>query len=388
MNYSVSDINGNPNFTVKGIRLKDKGVTCIYWSNKYSKEINEVITIFKNNSIRNIKGNQICISLNGINDIESQKECIKAFCEQLKEMNLDVKKIVFVFVITNKEEQLLATEMINTLGLNGRIYLQKSNTNKEMQTENNNEMNKNSPKDEEKEKEIENKLDDKEELKGKSNIVDITKYDQNNRKNIVVNKETNTAIDLSKENLSLREMMLAKYRELMNDPIEKEKLLNMPDEEVIKYVNTIVNMSRTNYQVKEGKVNETIGVGINDVGKQNDITVHEKQGEETNIKEFSSSTIDMNGPNSNNINSTNSMPIQTEKEEEQKVRPDTMVFTPQIQKASSNDNVVSLSEHKGKKKVLRQRHEKSAAFVNIPVIIFVISILLLIASGVIWFITK
>lgn len=383
MNYSVSDINGNPNYTVKGIRLKNKVVTCIYWSNKNSKEINEVITIFKNNSIRNIKDNQICISLNGINDIESQKECIKAFCEQLKEMKLDVKKIVFVFVITSKEEQLLAAEMINTLRLNGKIYLQKSNANKEMEKEN-----KNSPKDEEKEKEIENKLDNEEEFKGKSNIVDITKYDQNNRKNITVNKETNTAIDLSKENLSLREMMLAKYRELMNDPIEKEKLLNMPDEEVIKYVNTIVNMSRTDYQVKEGQVNETIGVGINDVGKQNDITVHEKQGEKTNIKEFSSSTIDMNGPNSNYTNSTDSMPIKTEKEEEQKVRPDTMVFTPQIQKAPTNDNVVSLSEHRAKKRVLKQHHERSAAFVNIPVIIFIISILLLIASGVIWFITK
>lgn len=384
MNYRIVDINGNPNYILKGIKLNSTNETCIYWTNINAKNINEVIIIFNNNNIRNIKENQICISLNGINDINSQRECLEAFLNQLRIMGIDKKTITFIFVISSRQEEPLIKEIKENLGLNSKIFI--NNIPKKEQNIDNN-----------KKKETEKKINNEEELKGKSNIVDITKYNNNTRQNIIVDKKEKNAIDLSHEKLPFRELMKLKYRELINDPIEKEKLFKMTDKEVIEYVSSLIKIGKKNHKIEDSKINNATGIGINDPSKQNDITIHEKDGDKTNIKELESNKVDMSKPiSSNTNNSTDSKIVQFEKQYQKPrknpVREDTMIFTPQIPKAKSNDNVVSLDKHKTKVKKLtppkNNYTEKSAAFISVPVIIFIISILLLIASGVIWLITK
>ena len=461
MNYRVVDINGNPEYNLKGIKLKNSGNSFVYWTTKNSRNISEVIVYTDNSNIAAIQNNQICVSLHGIKDLNIQKECLKAFCDQLRVMGLDVKKIKFIFIVENKKEEPLINEVITSLGINGQILT--ANMNKKTDEKNH--------KIEEK---IEEKFNKENQRYGDSNIVNITKYDNNTRKDIIYDEDSNTAYNLSQENLSMSKLMKKEYERLMYDPVESEKLLKMTDEEALKYVAKIVSNNRKKYYMdsnattnttnmtrsekasaklaskNDGTSNNELGIVKNSPNNSNDVSAIEENNDK--IKEINpeTSTINMNSSSNSTSSSEvagNKIDNEDEKEREEinmdipyYVADEGKVYNGNTRKEEPNlycnekNEIIDKNKrivvgynygnynemptntddrklqetwtfhppkkeaetrNKAKvKKLVKPKDEdfygseKSAAFVSLPVIIFIISLLLLIGSGIVWFITK
>ena len=416
MNYRIVVIPGNPQYNLYGISFgKNKGT---YWANKSARNINEVIVIFNNKNVIGINDNQICISLHGIKNINDQKQCLKIFCEQLRGMGLDVKTIRFKFVIADKREEELVNNIITSLGLNGSVLNfdvanKNINSNDELRT-----------KEDKIEKKIEDKFKKDREITGSSNMSNIVKYDNS------VRKDKNTAYDMSKSTLSMAEAMKAKYEELMKDPLESEKLFSMTDEEVIKYVSNLVTMDNKKYYMdndsksNKDNMNKTERATVDVASKYNGVSNTELgiAGNDFRYSEHKFSAVEENNddvrvvsPDSSSVGMNDSKTVTTSYSEDDSMSnnvstiKDSGDFNEEERKESSlknlplqntvtfhpsNSNTYSIgSKSKTKvRKLVKPRNndvgEKSAAFISLPVIIFIISLLLLIGSGIIWFITK
>ena len=414
MYYKIADIHGNPEYNLKGITLIN-GKKSVFWSNKNAKTIGEVVVIFNNKQAIPINNNQICISLNGIEDIQTQKEMLKAFCEQLKVMGIDPRTIRFKFIVADKKVKEQADELISSLGINGSV-LNFGDVNKNVDEEN---IDKD--KAAKVEKKIEDKFNNNREITGSNaGITNVTKYDDGVRKDIVVAE--NKAFDISNSSLSMAELMKAKYEELMKDPVMSEKLFNMSDEDAIKYVSDMVlsgnkeyymekndsNINRNNMSNSElatlnvankygGVSNNELGITSNDSRyTENKISAVETNGDDNvNVVNPESSSVGMNSSNSSSVSSDIDMnsdvsfqEVDEEEREESNMKlQDTTTFHP------TNRNVYGVKKEKTKKRVLSKPHGVNsgygnAAFISLPVIIFIISLLLLIGSGIIWFMIK
>ena len=468
MNYKIVDIPGNPQYNLKGIRLKN-GKTCVYWTNKSAKNINEVIVLLNNKNAIGISNNQICISLHGINDINTQRECLKAFSEQLRSMGLDVKRIKFKFVIADKKDEKVVNDMISGLGINGSVL------NFDVANKNVKGGSEKKEKEERIDKKIEDKFNNNREITGNSNISNIVKYNNGVRKDIVVDDNKKVAYDMSHNNLSMAEMMRTKYEELMRDPVMSEKLFSMTDEEVIKYVSNLVIMNNKEYYMDkeqnsnkdnmtnaekatvdvaskyDGVSNTELGITSNDSRyTERKFSAVEENDNNVRVVSPDSSSIGMNNTSSNSFSSDDNYEVNNmstnnnyeefynEKDEEDREEENIISYytdtdgkvydgrTGEVVQGyvcDENNNIVdkdgnykgvnngnlndmydNMSKNKKvdraktlvyKKPLVNEKEEdfydneyRSAAFISLPVIIFIISLILLVVSGIIWFITK
>ena len=447
MDNKIVDIPGNPNYYLKGIRLKN-GKTCVYWTNRSVKRINEVVVIMDNKNVAAINDNQICISLNGIEDINSQKDCLRAFCVQLRGMGLNIKDIRFKFIVSDKKEVQLVNNMISSLGLNGEIINginRGMNPKRGIATDNNGKDVKNK----DQEKKIEKKIEDKfsnnhREGIGGSDISVVS----NGSQQYIVNGD-NVAYNVTNDGLTASEMMKNKYNELKDNPYERERLSSMSDEEKIKYAASKVTMGKKeNYlegninsddndsyrrvtsklvNANDAKGNSEIGIVV-DKNKEEDISVVERVGDNNaRVVQSSSSKIGVNG--SFNEGVRNERFVQQEEKEKEVlglyyIGDDNKIYDDKgqpVEGASYDvENNVLLngesigvvngrlkdldvsSSNKSKSgdtfkreiaspainKKLVKKPNRNAAFISLPVIMFIISLLLLVGSGIIWFMTK
>ena len=453
MNYEIKDISGNPQYNLKGIKLTN-GKTCVYWTNKNVTKVDEVIVILDNRNVIGINNNQICISFHGISDIQTQKELLMAFCDRLKTLGLDVKKIKFKFVVSNKQDRDASYELISSLGLNASVL------NFDAIKEDNKEDDKKLEEEKKIEDKIEKQFDNNREITGNSNIYNIDK----NGKKIVVDSDRNVAYDVSNNNLSVANMMKSKYEELMNDPVESEKLFAMSDEEVIRYISGLVTSNNKRYDMEHNLGGNTrVGKATVDVASKYDGVSNTELGITQNDSRFTSNkfssvaeendNLRVSNPSSSSIGMANDSQNSSSGEDSDVIENNTVEFNEEEEKKEDNvisyytdidgkvydgrtakviaglycdennkivnkdgdilgDNCGSLDDmyanmkesdnkvrpdtmiYKGdfvknnNETLVKKLEKDNAAFVNLPIIIFIISLLLFIGAGIIWFIAK
>ncbi|MBR3161970.1 MAG: hypothetical protein IKF19_04495 [Bacilli bacterium] len=452
--YKVADISKDLEYKVIGIKLSNNK-TCVYWTNKSVKKIMEVIVIFNNKNSVSLTDNQICISLNGINDIETQQKFLKIFCEQLRAIGVDYKSVTFNFIGVDEKDMKRATDLIESLGINGGILNSKGG-NKKARGAKEAQIN----------KKIEEKFNRSSELVSDSDISNIVKYDNGVRKNIVA--KGNMAYDMTNSSLSMEGLITGKSRELLENPDVSK---NMSEEKIIDESFRLVTGANKEYRMTNGLrsdrnnmtnfeqatadvTNKYGGYGNTELGiTRNDSSFTEhrfssiEKEDDDRVKVVSpeASSVGMKG-NGKSINSNsdyidsmnidnNSMEVNKMDEEGRKeennilyyVDRDGNVYEGQNgelkpgyyrgeenkifdadgnYKGENNGNLDDMNANMGKENEKKKAKvytykpprkspyrtsdnvEKSAAFISLPVIIFIISLLLLIGSGIIWFITK
>ena len=103
----------------------DEGKLVLYWKNKNSSNINNIIVILNNSDNIRISNNQMCISLDGINNINDIKIMLSIFTKEVQKIGIDIKKVRFTFIIDNNKQKEEMSALANELGLN--VSYQKSN---------------------------------------------------------------------------------------------------------------------------------------------------------------------------------------------------------------------------------------------------------------------
>lgn len=288
----------------------ENGKLVLYWKNINSSNINNVIVILNNSDNIRIKNNQICISLDSINNINDIKVFLSIFSREIQKMGIDVTRIRFIFIIDNDKQREDISVVVRDLGISA--FFEVSNNVKRDNVQ------------EEAKKRIEN-LESEKLRDGKGKIDSITVGD----KKYSVDSENKTihADSGNKGLLSDLEMKKMLLEELMKDPLNKQKFSQMTAEELDKYLMDTINRGKkTSYMErattvssndspkekvamnvsyeKDGVVNRELGIGIAAPGNPDKYFAVENNGNEHRVVSPSVSTSQMNSGNVSGNNST------------------------------------------------------------------------------------
>lgn len=102
MDYTVTHI-PNKNYDLFGVKLFN-GVTYCYWKNKKRSVITDIVVIPNNASVVNVLDGQICISLEGITNITDKENVIRTFLQEVGSV-LNVNLIQFQFMVENMQQE-------------------------------------------------------------------------------------------------------------------------------------------------------------------------------------------------------------------------------------------------------------------------------------------
>lgn len=378
--YSVTNLK-HDKYDLVGIKLNN-GKTCCYWKNKSSKNINTVVVILNNNNVVNVKDNEICISLEGVIDSKDQVSMIGIFGQELVKSGLDVKSVKFKFMVGNDLEEKKVKDIISNLGVETSIYrIDKKEENKE---------------------EVVNKaLDDNKmieasngmkytEVVGKSALIANLGVLANNEEfKILYDKYMLEHPDVreafNKGKISVDQIKEVIQKQLIENKNLKEYELESADRGVDNS-SDMAGVSNGYADSVGGIVNTEIGIVKDDKGsyKTVDDNGNVKNAEVVNIS-FNTKENDANKPNygykwtgsnnsSDNVVDFNNYSEEREQKEE---------YIYNHQRGMAKVRVLKKPERN-----INQDSNKSAAFVSLPVIMFIISLLLLIGSGIILFMMK
>lgn len=288
----------------------ENGKLVLYWKNINSSNINNVIVILNNSDNIRIKNNQICISLDGINNINDIKVILSIFSREIQKMGIDVKRVRFIFIIDNDKQREDISVVVRDLGISA--FFEVSNNVKRDNVQ------------EEAKKRIEN-LESEKLRDGKGKIDSITVGD----KKYSVDSENKTihADSGNKGLLNDLEMKKMLLEELMKDPLNKQKFSQMTAEELDEYLMDTINRGKkTSYMErattvssndspkekvamnvsheKDGVVNRELGIGMVAPGNSDKYFAVENNGNEHRVVSPSVSTSQMNSGNVSGNNST------------------------------------------------------------------------------------
>ena len=443
----------------------ENGKLVLYWKNINSSNINNVIVILNNSDNIRIKNNQICISLDGINNVNDIKVILSIFSREIQKMGIDVTRVRFIFIIDNDKQREDISVVVRDLGISAFFEV-----NNNVKRDNVQEVAK---------KRIEN-LESEKLRDGKGKIDSITVGD----KKYSVDSENKTIHADSGNNglLSDLEMKKMLLEELMKDPKNRQMLSEMTAEELDKYLMDTINRGKkTSYMErattvssndspkekvamnvsheKDGVVNRELGIGIaapgnsdkyfavengnnneyrvvspsvstsqmnsgnvsgnstagsveenisnNDLEEGNDFNltkldvaskseldvyyvdssgiIYNKDGKDIGQVGVSGYLVDENNnltrynqvlgviDDINNMGKSNVQDINNDKVIDME-KAKKLVYKPERPKYNANNST--------------KNTEKSAAFVSLPVILFIISLVLLVASGIILFMIR
>ncbi len=444
----------------------ENGKLVLYWKNINSSNINNVIVILNNSDNIRIKNNQICISLDGINNINDIKVILSIFSREIQKMGIDAKRARFIFIIDNDKQREDISVVVRDLGISA--FFEVSNNVKKANVQ------------EEAKKRIEN-LESEKLRDGKGKIDSITVGD----KKYSVDSENKTIHADSGNNGPLSDLEKKKMllEELMKDPKNRSMLSEMTAEELDKYLMDTINRGKkTSYMErattvssndspkekvamnvsheKDGVVNRELGIGMVAPGNSDKYFALENgnNNNEYRVVSPSVSTSQMNSGNvsgnstagsveeniSNNDleegNDFNLTKLDVASKSELDVYyvdssgiiynkdgnvigqvgvngylidpnnnliknnkvlgeiGDINDMGKSSTKSIGNDNVIDFEKAKSKRRVYKPErprsgivntnNEKSAAFISLPIILFIISLVLLVVSGIILFMIR
>ena len=102
---------------IYAIKWENSSKLVYYWKNINSSNINNVIVILNNSDNIRIKNNQICISLDGINNINDIKVILSIFSREIQKMGIDVTRVRFIFIIDNDKQREDISVVVRDLGI-------------------------------------------------------------------------------------------------------------------------------------------------------------------------------------------------------------------------------------------------------------------------------
>ena len=451
---------------IYAIKWENSSKLVYYWKNINSSNINNVIVILNNSDNIRIKNNQICISLDGINNINDIKVILSIFSREIQKMGIDAKRARFIFIIDNDKQREDISVVVRDLGISA--FFEVSNNVKRDNVQ------------EEAKKRIEN-LESEKLRDGKGKIDSITVGD----KKYSVDSENKTIHADSGNNGLLSDLEKKKMllEELMKDPKNRQMLSEMTAEELDKYLMDTINRGKkTSYMErattvssndsskekvamdvshkKDGVVNRELGIGMVAPGNSDKYFALENgnNNNEYRVVSPSVSTSQMNSGNvsgnstagsveeniSNNDleegNDFNLTKLDVASKSELdvyyvdssgiiynkdgnaigQVGVNDYLIDPNNNliknnkvlgeigdindmgksstKSIGNDNVIDFEKAKSKRRVYKPErprsgivntnNEKSAAFISLPIILFIISLVLLVVSGIILFMIR
>ena len=286
----------------------ENGKLVLYWKNINSSNINNVIVILNNSDNIRIKNNQICISLDGINNINDIKVILSIFSREIQKMGIDAKRARFIFIIDNDKQREDISVVVRDLGISAFFEV-----NNNVKRDNVQEVAK---------KRIEN-LESEKLRDGKGKIDSITVGD----KKYSVDSENKTIHADSGNNglLSDEEKEKMLLEELMKDPKNRQMLSEMTAEELDKYLMDTINRGKkTSYMErattvssndspkekvamdvshkKDGVVNRELGIGIAAPGNPDKYFALEN-GNNNNEYRVVSPSVSTSQMNSGNVSS-------------------------------------------------------------------------------------
>lgn len=384
MKYSITKLNDN-NYNLFGIKL-DNGSKCIYWSNKDITEYKEIIVIFDNKNVINVSDGQVCISLNGVNDKEDAMNMINAIGRELYKDGKNITKIKFRFMVDNKEEDSISNRIIEIFRLDGEVI--KSDKYSYL-TENLDDALSN----------ISIKIPDKK-IEEDKEIIDENILEENNvldeeltreEKNDSVDEEgINKTLELS----NIRKKILSEW---LQDPAMKEEISSLSREELGKRLvmasNSFPLNNISNDSVEEQEENL---IEKEDTNNSNELV--EKEEAKAVLKVYKKPELGKNSFNSNNLvsnsinkvgnNSINNHGVDESFWDDDFGFADTPISMGS--KSMVQDRITGKVKvlKKPKKPVYPRDDNKKPAFISLPVIIFIISLLLLIGSLIVLFLMR
>lgn len=110
----------NKNFQMCSIKLEN-GKKCLFWYKKGANNFNKITVTFSNIIRINIDNQQICISFDGVNSKEDINNLLVAFGTEVYKDKVDITKIDFDFVVDNREQVSIANEFMKKYNLKGNV---------------------------------------------------------------------------------------------------------------------------------------------------------------------------------------------------------------------------------------------------------------------------
>lgn len=423
----------NKNFQMCSIKLEN-GKKCLFWYKKGANNFNKITVTFSNIIRINIDNQQICISFDGVNSKEDINNLLVAFGTEVYKDKVDITKIDFDFVVDNREQVSIANEFMKKYNLKGNVtHSEKYN----QLTENLEDAINN----------IATNTEDSQVIKEENN--EIKKYLVHDNK--VYNDNDTLSIAEEKRRL-LSKWRSDPIKSLEIYPLPREEVDRRLTEAVtdnlkVHYMESSVDKSKPNNNFEkvannlasseDGKVNSELGIVQNNPSNENKFSAVEKDGEQLNVvnphvineniyndnisrSEQSSYGVDTvtTGVDSSfwdDDNGLSSLPV-FYLDSSQKIYNQYGEFVGRngvggylvdennnLQRYSKvigqlgdiNDMGKNAARENSKVRVFKPRRTpdyntelKEAGIISLPIIIFIISLFLLIASGIILFLMK
>ena len=382
MSYKIVNID-NTSYDIKGIKLNN-GKTSIYWTTKNNsmRNINRIVVILHDNNRVNINSNEVCIMLEKIDDVQNIVNMLSALINEMSKLGVSLGSVRFKFIVSSKEEEEKITTSARNIGITN-IDIEKSRD-YQLDEEKKEEVVETANRELDGSRQIEaangmkytevageNKvvanlgiLDNGEELK--------ILYDKYMMENPSVRRAFNAGMITQAEIFQMLQKQLIEQKNL------KEYELNNPSENVN---NTMAEAKANRFAEDKninGRVSNETGIIKSEDGKFHTINKDNGEIKEEILKRFNLMGYNFDGNNASSSSMDDDVPIESDvtvKEEQQEER---------------------LTNQYGQKKVrvLKKTNpygtpqRANAGFVNLPVIIFGISLLLLVASGIILLVIK
>lgn len=372
LDYNVVPLNGGSQFDLNGVRFNGKSF--MFWKMKNNQPIKEVAVIL-DKKYENIKIHDwvVILSLKGLTNYRDIRDAIFIF-QQI----MNHRQLQFRFVVGNEQERQITEGLGRELQLSYVVQdMNLQNREKEVQLMET-EMQKNVVQD----------------FSTGGNRM-IEKNDNGQLKQIMIH---NGATYENSGTLSGEEEKMRLRREWMKDPIEVQRLNRLESE------NQQVAMNKVGEVAMKNATQEDGGITQNNVSNVNQYSMVGQR--EENVQVVNSSVINSNIGTSG-ISSTSASNVdnyQDNQKEEKKEQKRENVNNTYVYKPDSNvrfgQSVGYLDDYKDlrrnntqekvkiKVKTKRNLSNDRAAFVSFPVIIFILSALLLIASIVLLFVIE
>lgn len=126
MNYNVINKDNNI-YNIEVIKLSN-GKFCFYWKNKGNTPITEIIIILNNVNQINIKNNQICLSLDKVTDINDITNMLNAFFRESQKKGINIGGVKFTFIVDTLEEERKIGNIVSNSNLNVEIKNKQTQT--------------------------------------------------------------------------------------------------------------------------------------------------------------------------------------------------------------------------------------------------------------------
>lgn len=431
MNYKIVSLDGGNQFDLNGVRFN--GNSYLFWKKKNTKVVREVVVVFdKKYENMQVSDGIVILSLKGLNQYSTIKEALQTFRQIFG--NMDMK---FHFLVANENEKLMVDKLASELGISYMVQ----NMNKNIKTQQ--EKNVRAMEEEMKHQNLSASGDQMISKYDNGTLKQITVHNGVAYENqgLLNSEEEKTRLLREWMNDPVKAEELRKLSvEARNDLLMKTIMSNrrayqMESASQVNAYDKVGDVAKDKAFQEDGMVNSELGIVKNHVSSTNSYSSVEKVGDNgvqvvnSNVMKANISVGGLSGSSfeqRNQVSLENQTNVGLEQEQERNIEkvfyidddynlyddtgkligkigvdgymPDysnnTLKKNGQVigyigdYRQMNNNNEYSKPKTRIYKKEKVYESEKSSAFVSLPVIIFVLSALLLIASIVLLFVVE